>query len=112
MDDISIIARLGSGSACRSIFGGFVIWDKGFEEDFKEADKKSKAIQHKDENHWDDLCCVICVADSDKKKVSSTSGMKTSVDTSKFLEYRAKEIVPLHLEKIKKAIDDKDWNSL
>jgi len=28
--DLSILARLGSGSACRSIQGGICLWNKGY----------------------------------------------------------------------------------
>ncbi|CAI2370864.1 unnamed protein product [Moneuplotes crassus] len=123
LGECSRLARLGSGSACRSLFGGFVIWDKGFDltnfEDIRnitpeqvlEASKNSKAIQVKDESHWDEIALVICVATSEKKKIASTKGMKDSVDTSEFLAYRATNIVPKRLENITKAIEDKDWNT-
>lgn len=37
--------------------------------------------------------------------------MKTSVDTSEFLAYRATDVVPKRLDSIVKAIEEKDWNS-
>jgi diphosphomevalonate decarboxylase len=118
MTEISKLARLGSGSACRSLFGGYVEWDRGFD-NLEEVDsnletigKNSKAVLIQDEKHWPDLCCCICVADSSQKKVSSTKGMKTSVETSEFLKHREKVIVPKHLSMIKDALKDKDWNAL
>ena len=35
--DLSVIARQGSGSASRSVYGGFVSWEKGEREDGKDS---------------------------------------------------------------------------
>jgi diphosphomevalonate decarboxylase len=77
----SIIARLGSGSACRSIDGGFVEWRCGFEHpselesDPQLVSSKSFARQVMSEEEYR-LGCLICVVDQEKKKVSSTEGMQ------------------------------------
>ncbi|XP_052481529.1 uncharacterized protein LOC105787943 isoform X3 [Gossypium raimondii] len=55
---LSAIARQGSGSACRSLFGGFVKWIMGKEDDGSD----SLAIQLVDEKHWEDLFIIIAVS--------------------------------------------------
>ncbi|TYI76076.1 hypothetical protein E1A91_D06G051600v1 [Gossypium mustelinum] len=52
---LSAIARQGSGSACRSLFGGFVKWIMGKEDDGSD----SLAVQLVDEKHWEDLFIII-----------------------------------------------------
>ena len=56
----SILARRGSGSATRSVFGGFVMWHKG------NSDDSSYAKQLFNENHWD-LRNVIAMVSSNPK---------------------------------------------
>ena len=68
---ISHIARLGSGSACRSIDGGFVKW-------LQNNGKNSHAIQLKDESYWPNLRVIICVVSHNRKKVSSPEGQRRS----------------------------------
>src|SRR5690625_4101414 len=46
---LSRLTRQGSGSACRSIYGGFVEWQKGQAEDGTD----SYAVQIAKEDHWD-----------------------------------------------------------
>lgn len=55
--DLSEVARRGSGSACRSLYGGFVEWQMG-----KQADgKDSIARQVAPESHWPELRILILV---------------------------------------------------
>lgn len=99
--DISGIARQGSGSACRSIYGGFVCWKKGERADGED----SLAVQIAPSSHWPQLHLLILVVSDTKKTYSSSSGMKTSVQTSKLLKYRAENVVPQRTRDIIDAID-------
>ncbi|KAG0251550.1 diphosphomevalonate decarboxylase [Mortierella polycephala] len=103
--DLSIIARQGSGSACRSMFGGFVAWEMGSKDDGSD----SKAVQIAPETHWPDLQAMICVVSDAKKGTSSTEGMQLTVKTSALLQHRIKDVVPKRMEEMIKAIQDKDF---
>lgn len=55
--ELSAIARQGSGSACRSVHGGFVQWLMGQQEDGKD----SVAQQVAPESHWPELRILVLV---------------------------------------------------
>jgi diphosphomevalonate decarboxylase len=68
--EMSIETRLsGSGSACRSIPMGFVLWEKGEKSDGSDSFAYSIAPP----NHWS-LTDLVCVVDVGNKKVSSAEG--------------------------------------
>lgn len=66
-DKLANWARQGSGSACRSMHGGFVRWVRG------ETAGQQVCEQIFDEHHWP-LADLIVVLDSKQKQVSSTEG--------------------------------------
>ncbi|KAJ3026986.1 UNVERIFIED_CONTAM: diphosphomevalonate decarboxylase [Siphonaria sp. JEL0065] len=104
---VSALARLGSGSACRSLFGGFVAWDMGVKEDGSD----SVARQVASETHWPEMCALILVASATQKEMPSTAGMQTTVETSPLLQHRIKAVVPERMESIEKAIQARDFDS-
>ncbi|XP_046397488.1 diphosphomevalonate decarboxylase [Ischnura elegans] len=108
--DLSTVARQGSGSACRSIYGGFVQWHRGMEGDTEEA-RGSFAEQLVNESHWPELRIVILVVNDVKKKTSSAIGMKRSTETSELLRHRIQISVPRRIEAMKKAIREKDFET-
>lgn len=103
--DVSIIARQGSGSACRSIYGGFVTWEKGEMADGTD----SIAVQVAPESHWPEMRVLVLVVSEQKKETSSTSGMRRSVETSELLKLRAEHIVPRRMVEMEEAILKKDF---
>ncbi|KAI4932436.1 hypothetical protein J4E85_002834 [Alternaria conjuncta] len=105
--DLSRIARQGSGSACRSLFGGYVGWEQGSASDGSD----SVAFQVAPASHWPNMRAVILVVSAAKKGVSSTSGMQITVATSSLFQSRATETVPKRMKEMQKAIKDKDFEA-
>ncbi|CDO69145.1 hypothetical protein BN946_scf185042.g47 [Trametes cinnabarina] len=104
---LSLIARQGSGSACRSLFGGFVAWQMGERPDGSD----SYAVQVAPREHWPDIHALICVVSDDKKGTSSTSGMQRTVETSTLLQHRIKHVVPERMRAISEAILARDFDA-
>lgn len=104
---LSRIARQGSGSACRSLFGGYVAWEMGSKADGSD----SMAVEIAPASHWPEMRALVLVASSEKKGVSSTSGMQTTVATSDLFKTRAEVVVPKHMDLMKKAIAARDFET-
>lgn len=103
--DLSRIARQGSGSACRSLFGGYVAWQMGEKDDGSD----SVAVQVAPASHWPTMRALVLVASAAQKDVSSTSGMQTTVATSGLFPQRAKVVVPKAMQDMRNAILEKNF---
>jgi diphosphomevalonate decarboxylase len=103
--DLSILARLGSGSACRSIFDGFVEWQMG--DDSSGMDSHGIKLKYS----WPDLRLGLVKVSSDEKPISSREAMSISAQTSPL--YKSwPEKCERDLIKIKSALDNKDFGLL
>jgi len=99
--ELSRLARRGSGSASRSIPGGFVEWQTGV------SDEDSFAFSIADPAHWNLVDCVAIVSAS-HKKTGSTEGHSISA-TSPLQAARVAD-APRRLEICRKAILERDFN--
>jgi diphosphomevalonate decarboxylase len=99
---LSRLARTGSGSACRSIPGGFVEWLPG------EDDDSSYAVSIAPPEHWDLVDCVAIVSQA-HKKTGSTEGHSLA-DTSPLQAARVANAPP-RLELCRQAILQRDFAS-
>ncbi|MGM0300798.1 diphosphomevalonate decarboxylase [Enterococcus sp. AZ048] len=104
-EELSRLARRGSGSACRSIYGGFAEWQKG------DSDETSYAIQIPSSDFENDLSMIFVVVNDAQKDISSRDGMQRTVETSAFYDGWL-QTVPQDLTKAKKAIKEKDFIAL
>lgn len=101
--DLSRLSRRGSGSASRSIYGGFVEWEKG-------VDDETSFAKPVDPADWDIAMLFIIVNDK-KKDVSSSAGMKLTVDTSVFYPAWI-ETLDKDLQDMKVAIHNQDLKAV
>ncbi|XP_005892469.2 diphosphomevalonate decarboxylase [Bos indicus] len=105
--DLSEVARRGSGSACRSLYGGFVEWQMGERPDGKD----SVARQVAPESHWPELRVLILVVSAERKPMGSTAGMQTSVETSALLKFRAEALVPPRMAEMTRCIRERNFQA-
>ncbi|CAI5442245.1 unnamed protein product [Caenorhabditis angaria] len=98
------VARIGSGSACRSMFGGLVQWKSGIKDDGTDC------FAIKVNEGWNTLRCLIFVFDGEEKKVGSTEGMRRSSQTSDLLKYRIEHLVDKRIAKIAEAYEKRDFD--
>lgn len=103
--DLSRIARQGSGSACRSLMGGYVAWRAGSLDDGSD----SLAEEVAPASHWPEMRAIILVVSAEKKDVPSTEGMQTTVATSNLFATRATSVVPERMAAIETAIQNRDF---
>ncbi|MFH1199950.1 MAG: diphosphomevalonate decarboxylase [Candidatus Micrarchaeota archaeon] len=104
---LSVITRLGSGSACRSLYGGFVEWKRGTLNDG--SDSYSEQIAP--ETHWPELRNVIAIVQAGRKKQSSRKGMQQTAATSDLYQRRLAQ-VPYRMQRVKEAIRQKNLGAL
>lgn len=104
--ELSALARVGSASAARSIFGGFVEMSRGT----KNSGIDCNAYQLAECDHWP-LKVVIGITSRERKSVGSTEAMQRSAKTSQF--YRAwVDSHPADLAGLRDAVAEKDFQRL
>src|SRR3990167_1871124 len=101
---LSILARLGSGSAARSIETGFVEWQRGSRPDGMDSYGIPLPME------WPELQIGLCIITAHQKSVSSREGMQRTVETSPlyptWLQKTEKDLI-----QIKTAILEKNFDS-
>lgn len=103
--ELSILARMGSGSACRSLWNGFVEWQCGEAEDGMDSHGFPIDV------HWPGFKIGLAITSSEKKSIGSREGMIRTTKTSPL--YSAwPEKVAHDLVKMKQAINARDFSLL
>jgi len=100
---LSRLARTGSGSACRSVPGGFVEWQTG------ESDEDSYAFSLAPAEHWALVDCVAIV--SREHKPTGSSQGHALAGTSPLQAARVAD-APRRLELCRRAILERDFEAL
>ncbi len=104
---LSRLARQFSGSACRSVEGGFCEWQRGARGDGED----SFAIQIAPAAHWPSLRMVVAICSGAEKPLSSRADMQHSAETSPFFAAWVDQVAR-DLEVARAALCQRDLGAL
>ena len=103
--ELSILARLGSGSASRSLFHGFVEWHHGQIDDGLDSYAERIPAQ------WSELRIAVLSVSKAAKAVGSTEGMQRTVATSALYSAWPQQ-AERDIKSLRRAIAEKDFQLL
>lgn len=103
--ELSILSRLGSGSAARSLWLGFVEWLAGVQADGMDCYAEPLNVE------WPGLNVGILAVSNQEKPVSSRDAMQRSVDTSILYGNWPKKVLQ-DMVILKKALHNKNFSLL
>ena len=101
-EKLSMLARLGSGSAARSMWDGFVYWHAGNSNDGKDCYAELMPYE------WPEIRVGLILIETGPKIISSTDAMNRCVATSKFYSDWPK-VCNVVLREVCSAIESKDF---
>lgn len=104
-ESLSILARLGSGSASRSLYSGFVEWFAGSRDDGMDSFSRRLDVE------WPELCIGLLEISDQPKKISSRDAMASTVATSMLFQAWPQR-VNHDLKMIKDGIAARDINEV
>lgn len=100
--DLSMLARVGSGSAARSLYNGFAVWHAGERADGMDS------FAEEFSNPWNELWVGILEVSKSRKKTGSTGGMNRTRNTSKL--YQVWPLQAAHdLNDLRQSIIEQDF---
>lgn len=103
--ELSILARLGSGSAARSLWAGFVEWHAGIQSDGMDSYAEPLDAE------WSTLCLGFLIVNDQPKTMSSRAAMQQTVDSSGLYGSWPKKVAQ-DLSMIKQAIKLRNFSFL
>lgn len=105
LKQLSLLARFGSGSASRSLYPGFAVWNQGSQEDGMDS------LAEPMDTVWPEFCIGLLEIDVKEKPVSSTQGMQQTVETCDLYQAWPQQ-ANRDVDVIKQAIINKDLPAL
>jgi diphosphomevalonate decarboxylase len=106
IEELAVAARRGSGSATRSLFGGWVEWGMGTKADGSD----SHGVPVAPADHWD-VRMLVAVLAPGPKETSSTDGMVHTQRTSPYFPVWT-ECAPVDVEEARAAVRARDLEGL